>query len=266
MKLIKGNCLEVLPTLESGSVDLILTDLPYGVLNKSNKHAVWDEMLPLDVLWAEFKRIIKSGGAIVLFSQGMFTAELMMSNPKMWRYNLIWDKGRTTGFLNANRMPLRRHEDICVFYDKLPTYNPQMSKCEPHQRNHSRGKPKGTPTNRCYGGYSDLAAVISDEKFPTSIIDIQKGHKNGSYFHPTEKPVPLLEYLIKTYSNEGDTVLDATMGSGSTMVACVNTNRHGIGIELHDGYFETAVKRVQDAQNEAVKSVEKDKAKQLSLF
>jgi site-specific DNA-methyltransferase (adenine-specific)/modification methylase len=237
-----------MPTLQENSVDMVLTDLPYEVLNKGNQHAQWDKMLPMNELWQCLNRVTKSGGAILLFSQGMFTAKLMMSNPQMWRYNLIWDKVAKTGFLNANRMPLRQHEDICVFYDKLPTYNPQMIKCAPHQRNHGRGSMKGNPTNRCYGEFIDLPAVISDEKFPTSIISIPKEHKNGSFYHPTQKAVPLLEYLIKTYSNEGDTILDATMGSGSTMVACVNTNRNGIGIELEDKYFAIAQQRVKQAK------------------
>jgi DNA modification methylase len=243
-----GDCLEILPTIEDKSVDMILTDLPYEVLNKGNEHAAWDKMLPLDKLWTEFKRVIKSGGAIILFSQGMFTAKLMMSNPTWWRYNLIWDKVASTGFLNANRMPLRRHEDICVFYDKLPTYNPQMSRCEPHKRNHSRGNNHKPGVNSCYGSFVETPTIISDEKFPTSIISIPKEHKNGSFYHPTQKAVPLLEYLIKTYSNEGETILDATMGSGSTMVACVNTGRNGIGIELNDKYFAIAEKRVKAAE------------------
>jgi site-specific DNA-methyltransferase (adenine-specific)/modification methylase len=188
------------------------------------------------------------GGAILLFAQGMFTAKLMMSNPTMWRYNLIWDKMAKTGFLNANRMPLRQHEDICVFYDKLPTYNPQMVRCEPHKRNHSKGNSHEPSQNSCYGTFVETPTIISDEKFPSSIISIPKDHKNGCFFHPTQKSVALLEYLIKTYSNEGDTVLDATMGSGSTMVACVNTGREGIGIEMQPKYYDIAVKRVNDAE------------------
>jgi site-specific DNA-methyltransferase (adenine-specific)/modification methylase len=180
----------------------------------------------------------------------MFTARLMMSNPKMWRYNLIWDKVGKTGFLNANRMPLRQHEDICVFYDRQPTYHPQMVKCEPHKRNHSRGNNHAPCKNSCYGSFVETPTIITDEKFPGSIITIPKEHKNGSFYHPTQKSVALLEYLIRTYSNEGDTVLDATMGSGSTMVACVNTLRRGIGIELNDEYFAIAEKRVREAKAE----------------
>ena len=146
-------------------VDFICCDLPYGVLNKGNKNAHWDVMLPIDKLWAQYDRIIKDNGAIVLFAQGMFTARLMMSNPKMWRYNLVWHKlGHISGFLNARRMPLREHEDICVFYKSQPTYNPQMIKCLPHQRNHSRGEQSKDQTNRCYGSYGKAKDIITKDK------------------------------------------------------------------------------------------------------
>ena len=135
-KLILGDCLEKMNDIPGGSVDMICTDLPYEVLHKNNPHAQWDRIIPFEPLWEQYERIIKDNGAIVLFAQGMFTAQLMMSNPKLWRYNLIWDKCRVTGFLNANRMPMRCHEDICVFYKSLPTYNPQMEEGKP---NHSQG-------------------------------------------------------------------------------------------------------------------------------
>lgn len=230
------------------SVDMILCDLPYGVLNKSNKSAQWDLIIPFDRLWEQYERVIKDNGAIVLFAQGMFTARLVMSNPKLWRYNLIWDKVAKSGFLNANKMPLRRHEDICVFYKNLPTYNPQMEKCEPHQRNHTKGTMKSPGKNQCYGKFVEVPTVISDEKFPTSIISVSKEHCVGKFFHPTQKPVVLMEYLIKTYTNEGDVVLDNTMGSGSTGVACVNTGRSFIGIELEQGYFDVAKSRIEEAE------------------
>lgn len=250
VELLLGDCLELMKQIPDKSVDAIICDLPYEVLNKGNKHAQWDKMLPLDKLWEQYNRVIKDNGAIILFGQGMFTAQLMMSKPKMWRYNLIWDKNAPTGFLNANRMPLRSHEDILVFYKNTPTYNPQMTKCEPHKRNHGKGSMKGTSTNRCYGNFLDLPTTISDEKFPKSIITIPKEHCVGKFFHPTQKPVALLEYLIKTYSNEGDTILDNTMGSGSTGVACVNTGRKFVGIELDKGYFDIAEKRIMEAIKE----------------
>lgn len=161
MKLWHGDCLDLMKDIPDKSVDAIICDLPYGVLNRGNKNAKWDKMLPLDKLWVQYCRLIKDNGAIVLFAQGMFTAQLMRSNPKMWRYNLIWQKGgRCSGFLNAKRQPLREHEDICVFYKKQPTYNPQMVKCLPHQRNHSRGKMEKEQTNRCYGKFGKGVAKL----------------------------------------------------------------------------------------------------------
>lgn len=247
-KLILGDCLEEMKNILDKSIDMILCDLPYEVLNKGNKHAQWDKLIPFDKLWEQYNRIIKDSGAIVLFAQGMFTAQLMMSNAKMWRYNLIWDKVQKNGFLNANKMPLRQHEDICIFYKNLPTYNPQMTKCEPHKRNHSKGSMSKPHKNSCYGHFIEVPTIITDEKYPTSIISISKEHKVGNFFHPTQKPVALLEYLIKTYSNEGETILDNTMGSGSTGVACVNTNRDFIGIELNEEYFKIAERRIEEAK------------------
>lgn len=243
--LLKGDCLELMKDIPTGSIDMILCDLPYGSLNKGNKVAKWDSKLDLDKLWKEYCRIIKPNGAILLFGMGAFTAELIMSNRKMYRYTLIWDKVQKTGFLNANRMPLRQHEDIAVFYNKLPTYNPQMGNGKP---NHRRGRIDEPPVNSCYGEYVQKESTITNDKFPTSIIHIPKEHKNGNFFHPTQKPVALLEYLIKTYTNEGDTVLDNCMGSGSTGVACVNTERKFIGMELDEKYFETALSRIQSVQ------------------
>lgn len=246
--LTQGDCLQVMPTLPEKSVDLVLADLPYGCLNKGNKHAKWDKEIDLDALWAELLRVAKPNAAIVLFGQGLFSAKLMMSQPKLYRYSLVWDKCRATGFLNANKMPLRYHEDILVFYRKLPTYNPQMEDLNGRERNHPQGYGEHREYNRCYGGIKRISPQIYDKKHPRSIIKIPRGHgaKADSY-HPTQKPVPLLEYLIRSYSNEGDCVLDCTMGSGSTMVACANTKRKGIGIELMEEYYNIAVKRVSDA-------------------
>lgn len=229
------------------SIDMILCDLPYGLLNKNNPSNTWDNLIPFDLLWKQYKRIIKENGAIVLFSSGMFTANIMKSNPKMWRYNLVWDKIAKTGFLNANRMPLRQHEDICVFYKKLPTYNPQMIKCKPHKRNHTKGNMKSQRKNNCYGDFIETPTEITNEKFPASIISISKKHCNGNFFHPTQKPVELLEWLVKTYTNEYDLVLDNCMGSGSTGVACIITNRNFIGFELDNNYFRIAENRIEKA-------------------
>ena len=248
--LYNADCVKVMPTLPDRSVDCVIADLPYGCLNRGNKHAEWDKELELPALWPELLRVSKKNAAIILFGQGIFSAKLMMSQPKLYRYSLVWDKVLKNGFLNANRMPLRQHEDILVFYRSMPTYNPQMTKCEPHKRNHSKGTMIKRATNRCYGNYVDTPTIISDEKFPTTIVRIAKSHIAGKSYHPTEKPTALLEWLIKSYTNEGDTVLDCTMGSGTTMVGCVNTNRKWIGIELDPDYYVTAVQRIKEHQRQ----------------
>ena len=237
-----GDCLEIMKDIPDKSIDMILADLPFGTTQ--NK---WDSVIPLDRLWKQYKRIIKDNGAIVLFGQGKFTAEMMLSEPKLHRYNLIWDKVLSSGFLNANRMPLRSHEDIMVFYKRLPKYNPQKTKGKP---NNSKGKPKQNENNN-YGHFEfvDNKDELGGMKHPKSIVIFEKPHPSIS-IHPTQKPVALLEYLIKTYTNEGDTVLDNVMGSGSTGVACINTNRNFIGIELDEDYFEIAKKRIEEATDD----------------
>mgnify|MGYP003571243847 CR=1 FL=1 len=230
------------------SVDMILCDLPYGVLNKNNKAAKWDSQIPFEPLWEQYNRIIRDDGAIVLFAQGMFTANLLMSNPKMWRYNLVWKKGgRCSGFLNANRQPLRNHEDIVVFSKRQTIYHPQMRKCEPHERTHSRGKLINKGTNRCYGKFKDLPTIVSDEKYPLSVLDF---NQDFPPVHPTQKPVALCEYLIRTYTDEGMTVLDNCMGVGTTCVAAINTGRNYIGIELDLEYFDKARERIENAEKQ----------------
>ena len=256
VQLFNGDCLIEMQNIPDKSVDMILCDLPYGVLNKNNPNTAWDRIIPFDKLWEQYERVIKDDGAIVLFSQGMFTAQLMMSNPKLWRYNLVWDKQRVTGFLNANRMPLRCHEDILVFYKSLPLYNPQYEDGLP---NHSRGNGEHKKTNNCYGEFKEIKSkkhrcyddvnvvpltVPEGKKLPRSIISVPKEHEKTNY-HPTQKPINLLKWLIKTYTNEGQLVLDNTMGSGSTGVACLDTNRDFIGIEMNKEYFEIAKKRIE---------------------
>ena len=242
-KLILGDCLELMKEIHDKSIDMILCDLPYGCLNKHKSK--WDNKIDFNNLWQEYSRIIKDSGVIALFGQGLFTAECIMSNKKYFRYTLVWDKVAKNGFLNANRMPLRQHEDIIIFYKKQPVYNPQMTKCEPHKRNHGKGKMLNHPVNNCYGNFVDLPTTVSDEKFPTTIISVSKEHCNGKFFHPTQKPVKLLEWLIKTYTQENELVLDNCFGSNSTGIACVNTNRNYIGIEKNEKYFQIGVDRVQ---------------------
>lgn len=244
-----GNCLELMKHIPDRSIDMILCDLPYGVLNKGTQHSrESDKVIDFVRLWHQYSRIIKENGAIVLFGSGMFTSDLMQSGRKLWRYNLVWDKVLKSGFLNANRMPLRQHEDILVFYKKLPVYHPQMTKCEPGKRNHSRGDLSHCLTNKCYGSRREMPTVISDEKFPVSILSFSRSHKNDE-IHPNQKPVPLLSWLINTYTNPGDTVLDNCMGSGSTGVACIETGRKFIGMEINETYFHLAEKRINEEIN-----------------
>lgn len=230
------------------SIDAIICDLPYGVLNRQNKSAQWDNIIPIEPLWEQYERIIKDNGAIVLFAQGMFTAQLMMSNPKMWRYNLVWDKCRTTGFLNANRMPLRCHEDLCVFYKSLPTYNPQMEDLNGREPNHPQGHGNHNQKNQCYGNVKRINPTYTDKKHPSSIIKIKAIHCGEDQYHPTQKPVNLIRWLVRTYTNEGDLVLDNCMGSGTTAIACIKEKRHFIGYEITKEYFDIAQERIKQEQ------------------
>ena len=243
IQLLNGDCLELMQTIPSNSINMILCDLPYG-----RTHNRWDSIIPYDRLWEQYERVIKPNGCIALFCDGLFMAELMLSNKKLWKYNLVWDKVLPSGFLNANKQPMRSHEEIAIFYKSQPTYNPQKIKGKP---NHSKGTPKECSNNN-YGNFDfvDNREELGDMKHPKSIITVQKPHPS-TMLHPTQKPVEVLEWLIKTYTNDGDTVLDNCMGSGSTGVACVNTNRDFIGIELTDEYFAIAKDRIEKHQREA---------------
>lgn len=241
------DCLEGMRMMPDNSVDAVIADLPYGVLNRKNKSAQWDNKIPLESLWEQYRRITKPQSPIILFGQGIFSAELMMSQPRLWKYNLIWRKDRVTGHLNANRMPLRQHEDILVFYDRLPVYHPQIKPCTPDEINHTRGSVRNT-TNRCYGAMKVTPARIATDKYPTSVISIPKEHKAGTFYHPTQKPVALIEYLIRTYTNEGDFVLDNCIGSGTTAVAAIRTGRHYIGFEIEPMYCDIAKRRIWKEQ------------------
>lgn len=227
-KLIEGDCLEILPTIETESVNMILCDLPYGVTQNPN-----DNALPLKELWIQYKRVIKNNGAVVLTSQFPFTFDLIQSNRDWFRYDLIWDKVIPVGFLNANRMPLRAHEHILIFYNKLPTFNPQFSKGPK-----IHGGNSGDYQNRNYGDYTQLKKnpeQYGTNKFPKSIIKFVKPNADKC-LHPTQKPVKLFEYLIKSYSNENDVVLDNCAGSGTTISACQKTRRNCIAIEINPNY------------------------------
>ena len=235
-ELWQGDCLQLMKKIADKSVDCIITDLPY-----KQTHNDWDEIIPFKPLWKQYKRIIKDNGAIILFGNGMFTAKLMTSNPAMWRYNLIWQKTQPTGFLNAKKMPMRSHEDICVFYKRLPTYNPQ--KTTGHIRKVSKAEHKvGSKKTTDYGEHG-LTTYDSTERYPTSVWKFAKDVQRSA-LHPTQKPLALIEELIKTYTNEGDLVVDSCMGSNTTGLGCLNLNRRFIGIEKDDAIFKVAKQRI----------------------
>lgn len=224
-----------------------MCDLPYGITNNS-----WDTIIPFEALWEQWHRVCRQNAAILLFCQMPFTATVVMSNPKEFRYEWIYKKTNGTGFLNAKKMPLKAHEDICVFYRKMPTYNPQFWQSKPYKRTgDERTGYVGTSSN--YGKFvrRDDRVSADGRRYPIDVIEFSNsGDRSAKLHHPTQKPIALLEYLIKTYTNSGETVLDNCMGSGSTGVACVNTGRKFIGIELDHGYFEIARKRIADAQKQ----------------
>lgn len=234
--LILGDMLEEMNGIPDKSVDMILTDLPYGTTQ--NK---WDSVIPLDKVWKQYNRVIKDNGVIVLFSAHSFTAQLMLSNQKNFKYKLIWEKSKATNFLNAKKQPLRKYEEICVFYKKQPTYNPQMTKGEPYNKGVRKDQLTGS-----YGDFQPVEVKSDGSRYPTDVVYFKTSESEGEVVHATQKPLALLEYLIKTYTNENDLVLDSTMGSGSTCVACVNTNRKYIGIELEEDYYNIAKNRVEN--------------------
>ena len=240
INLLHGDCLELMKDIPDASIDMILCDLPYGTTV-----CKWDSVIPFEPLWEQYERIIKDNGVIVLTASQPFTSALVMSNPKLFKYEWIWEKTKTANFMHLKRQPGKRHESVLVFYKKQPAYNPQMRAGKPYiDKRKSRKQSKGT-----YGNINIENTEITNTgtRYPKSVILFSNG-KSGK-LHPTQKPVELMEYLIKTYTNEGDTVLDNTMGSGTTGVACVNTNRNFIGIELDDEYFEIAKQRISEAQN-----------------
>lgn len=218
---IEGDCIEVMRHLPDGCIDMVLCDLPYGTTQ--NK---WDSMVPLDKLWAEYKRIVKPDGAIVLTSQGMFTAILVMSQPQMFKYKWVWEKSKATNFLNAKKQPLRKHEDVCVFYRKMPVYNPQMVEGEPYDKGFRKKQLSGS-----YGDFSSVHVKSEGMRYPTDVVYFKTAESEGEVFHATQKPVELGRYFIRTYSTSGDLVLDNTSGSGSFLVAALAEGRNFVGIE-----------------------------------
>ena len=240
----QGDCLELMNDIPDCSVDMVLTDPPYGTTQ-----CKWDAVIPFKPMWQQIKRIIKPNGAICLFGSEPFSSTLRISGLQQYKYDWVWQKTSPTGFLNAKKQPLRNIENISVFYFHRPKYNPQ--KTFGHERKVSKAIHKSNcRKSEIYGGYN-LTGYDSTERYPTQLLTF-KTDKQRCALHPTQKPVALLEYLIKTYTDEEDVVLDFTMGSGSTGVACVNTNRNFIGIELAQPYFNIAEQRIKKAKFERI--------------
>tara|TARA_Y100000310_G_scaffold312185_1_gene359231 strand:- start:545 stop:1285 length:741 start_codon:yes stop_codon:yes gene_type:complete len=239
-QLIKGCCLEELPKLEENSIDLILVDLPYGTTQ-----CKWDEVIPLERLWKEYKRVAKEDAAMIFTASQPFTSVLINSNIKQFKYCWVWEKSKATGYLNAKKMPMRAHEDICIFYKKPPTYNPQMWQGAPY----NKGK-AFRPTD-VYG--KQTATLVKNDtglRYPRTVQYFKTAESEGKSTHPTQKPIALMQYLIETYSNKGETVLDNTMGSGTVGVAAIKSGRKFIGMEIDQGYFDIAKNRILGAANQ----------------
>jgi predicted methyltransferase len=241
MNLMQGDCLELMKTIPDGSVDMVLTDPPYGTTA-----CKWDSVIPFEPMWEQLKRIIKPNGAIVMTASQPFTSALIMSNASMFKYCWVWEKNKATGHLNAKKRPMVAHEDVVVFYAKPTTYNPQglTKKDKPTVSKGNRGK-KGSGSSGEVYGLAVKDAIQTHTGYPRSVIGI--GVDMTAAFHPTQKPIALMEYLIKTYTNESETVLDFTMGSGTTGVAAKNLNRKFIGIELDENYYNIARERIEVA-------------------
>jgi site-specific DNA-methyltransferase (adenine-specific) len=236
-KIIQGDCLEKMKLIPNSSIDMILADLPYGTTQ--NK---WDSIIPLDLLWIEYERIIKDNGAIVLTAAQPFTSALVMSNPKMFKYDWVWQKPKGTGHLNAKKQPMRDKEDVLVFYKNQCTYNPQMEEGTPYKDKAGKDHSKKTSMTGSYGDYTNYREVNTGFRYPKQVRKF--GVVERGTLHPTEKPVEMLRYFIRTYTNEGDIVLDNTAGSGSLGEACIYENRDFLLIEKEFNYYEIIKERV----------------------
>ena len=251
--LLNGDCLKMMKEIPDNSIDMVLCDLPYGTSASS-----WDKKLPMNDLWNEYKRIIKHNRAIVLFSQQPFTSLLITSNIEMWKYNWIWEKDNGTNFMNSHFCPLKITEDICVFGNGATSfvkngenliYNPQFSEGKPYSIISGNQKSNSAVVRGGKGGRDDVGGYKTEsdgKRYPKNLI---KFNRDKDKLHPTQKPVSLCEYLIQTYTNKGDVVLDNCMGSGTTGIACLNTNRKFIGMELDNTYFEVAKKRIEEVRS-----------------
>ena len=240
INLFNGDCLGVMGRLiEQGVVvDAIITDPPYGTTA-----CKWDSIIPFDEMWERLNKLVKPNGAIVLFGSEPFSSFLRVSNIKNFKYDWTWEKSKATGFLNSKKQPLRAHEVISVFYKKQPTYNPQMTQGEAYDKGVRKQQTEGD----VYGSFEQVQVKSSGERYPRSVLYFKTAEREGGY-HKTQKPVTLMEYLIKTYTNESEIVLDFTMGSGTTGVACKNLNRKFIGVELDETYFNIAKERITNEQ------------------
>ncbi len=255
--LFEEDCLVGMERIPPRSIDMILCDLPYGITQNQ-----WDSYIPLDLLWDQYCRIIKDDGAVVLTSQGVFTAKLIMSRPNLFKYKWVWEKSKPTNFLNAKKQPLRKHEDVCVFYKKQPTYNPQMTEGIPYDKGVRKDQLSGS-----YGDFRPVRVASSGERYPTDVIYVKTAESEGTVVHPTQKPVELGRYLIRTYTNPGDVVLDNTFGSGSFLVAALLEGRNFIGFEKNENvalfkkndvdYIDVAKKRLRNAWNSLEPRVKK---------
>ncbi len=247
---IEGDCLGVMRKIPSKSIDMILCDLPYGTTQNS-----WDSLIPLDRLWEQYERIIKDQGVIALTAQGLFTAKLALSNPKLFKYKITWVKSKPTNFLNAKKQPLRKHEDICIFYKKQPEYNPQMTYGEPYNKGFRKDQLTGS-----YGDFKTVEVKSNGERYPTDVVYFKTAESEGGVYHPTQKPVELGRYLIRTFTKEGDIVLDNTCGSGSFLVSAVLEGRRFVGIEKNQevylfkkhrvDYIDVCKQRIKEAQEQ----------------
>lgn len=254
-RIIEGDCLDVMGKFPAKSIDLVLCDLPYGT---TQNH--WDGVIPLEPLWRHYERIIKDNGVIVLTSQGLFTAKLMLSNPRLFKYKLIWVKSKPTNFLNAKKQPLRKHEDVCVFYKQQPVYNPQMSQGEPYNKGFRKDQFTGS-----YGEFKAVEVKSDGERYPTDVIYFKTAESEGEVLHPTQKPVELGRYLIRTFTETGAVVLDNACGSGSFLVAAVLEGRKFIGIEKNQEVYLHRRKRMDYLKvcADRIKAAEEHRAGQL---
>lgn len=238
-----GDCLEVMNGIPDASIDAIIADLPYSVSNLK-----WDQIIPFEPMWEQFLRITKKNAPILLFAQAPFDKILAASKLDLFRYELIYEKHHSTGFLNAKKMPLKAHENILCFYKALPTYNPIMS--QGHARKTVKGESRSSNQSEIWNKVEKFVDYDSTERYPRSIIRF-KSDRYKQALHPTQKPVALMEYLIKTYTNPGELVLDCVIGSGTTAIAALNTGRNFIGIEKDENYFEVATKRIKEHKIES---------------